>query len=109
MRVALPLWHRALDTISEAFCAVLGNSRCGKKPYVLRVLLSACTKRALQPVAERQPLVGCMGALDPGARGVPSEHLRRAPTGEAHEVLFLAPVDEPPVRSGVPKAVWVDA
>jgi hypothetical protein len=51
----------------------------------------------------------CPGSFVCGTGSVPSQHGRRLPAVEAHEVGFAAIIVEPVVRACVAENVWVQA
>ena len=61
-----------------------------------------------QPVTERALSEGFASALVGGAASVAVDHRPGAPTGQAHQVAFLAAFGEPLVRERVAKLVWMN-
>lgn len=62
----------------------------------------------LDAVAARHAPVGLSCAFVCCAGGIATDHCRRSPPHESHEVVLLASIDEPVVREGVPELVEVD-
>src|SRR5260221_13872615 len=66
-------------------------------------------RHAHQAIYWREHLVAALRAFLGQTAGVPVEHLRTCPAGQADDVLLVSPVAQAHIRPRAPEEVWMHA